>query len=167
LLDPVLLGWQPGSLHFTDLRCAYSVRRARPIPLTVDELAWTFARGEEGEERLTIIRDAGVSPPSVRLIVTVDGAARSFDFTDLTATLVFQSDMEAFLLKSGWSFIEFAPERRTGIDRRRGPRLWERRRWWTDGTVTVKQFLDWDSQTQWPPEPHPTGRKRGRARGPA
>jgi hypothetical protein len=52
--------------------------------------------------------------------------------------------MEAFLLKSGWSFVEFSPERRRGSERRRLPRLLgDRRRWWTDGMVTLKQFLDW------------------------
>jgi hypothetical protein len=132
----------------------------------VGQPAWTFVRGDEGEERLTIVRDTEISPPCVRLIVTVAGAARSFDFADLAAAVAFQSDMEAFLLKSGWAFIEFSPERRTGIDRRHGPRLWERRRWWTDGTITVKQFLDWDLQAQRRPEPDTTGRKRRRDRDP-
>ena len=103
----------------------------------MDELAWTFVRGNEAEERLTIVRELGIGPPGVRLIIVTNGTARSVDFTDLTAAVRFQSDMEAFLLKSGWSFVTFSPEHRTGDDRRDFPRLRERRRWWTDGTLTV------------------------------
>ena len=42
--------------------------------------------------------------------------------------------MEAFLIGSGWSFVAFSPERRTGRDRRTFPRMGDRRRWWTDGS---------------------------------
>lgn len=67
------------------------------------------------------------------LEMTSDGPPRSYFFADFTALVVFQSDMEAFLLKTGWSFVAFTPERRAGVDRRGWPRLDERRRWWTDG----------------------------------
>jgi hypothetical protein len=127
--------------------------------LSVDELAWTFVRGDEDKERLTIVRDASSGPPGVRLMIIVDGSTRSFDFVDVMAAVRFQCDMEAFLLKSGWSFISFAPEQRTNRDRRSFPRLRERRRWWTDGTVTLKQFLDRDD-VHWPAEPPSGGRKR-------
>jgi hypothetical protein len=133
----------------------------------VDELSWTFVRGDDDEERLTIARDPSAGPPSMRLIVTTNGAARSFEFPDLTAAERFQSDMEAFLVKSGWAFIEFSPEHRTGDDRRHFPRLRERRRWWTDGMVTVKQFLDWDShESKGPASPLSTEPKRDRERDP-
>src|SRR5262249_26262929 len=46
----------------------------------------------------------------------------------------FQVDMEAFLIGSGWSFVAFSPERRSGRDRRSFPRISDRRRWWTDGS---------------------------------
>jgi hypothetical protein len=107
----------------------------------MDKLSWTFVRGDENEDRLIIARDLGARPPSVHLIVTMNGDARSFAFADLNAAVRFHSDMEAFLIKTGWSFVEFSPERRTGDERRTFPRLRERRRWWTDGMVTLKQLL--------------------------
>ena len=125
----------------------------------MDELAWTFVRGDKDKEQLTIVRDAGDGPAGVRLTITVDGGTRSFDFVDVMAAVRFQCDMEAFLLKSGWSFIAFAPEHRTNRDRRSFPRLRERRRWWTDGTVTLKQFLDGEHFRS-PAEPSSGGRKR-------
>jgi hypothetical protein len=127
--------------------------------LSVNELAWTFVRGDKDKEHLTIVRGAGEGPDGVRLMITVDGATRSFDFTDVMAAVRFQCDMEAFLVRSGWSFIAFAPEHRTNRDRRSFPRLRERRRWWTDGTVSLKQFLDRDD-FRWPAEPPAGGRKR-------
>jgi hypothetical protein len=110
----------------------------------MNEQTWTFVRGDEDAQRLTIGRGTGVEPPGARLTVTLDGSPRSYTFSDVTAAMRFQSDMEAFLLKSGWSFIEFSPERRRGAERRRLPRLLgDRGRWWTDGMVTLKQFLEW------------------------
>jgi hypothetical protein len=104
---------------------------------------WTFVRGDRDAERLTIHRQTNVSPDGARLTVTVDRSPRSYAFPDLKAAKRFQSDMETFLLKSGWSFIEFSPERRAKLDRRRAPRrLGDRRRWWTDGMVTLKHFLE-------------------------
>ena len=107
--------------------------------VSVGGLTWTFVRGDKDKERLTIVRDEEGLTSGVRLIITTAGATRSFDFADVVAAVRFQCDMEAFLLKSGWSFLEFAPERRTYDDRRSFPRLRERRRWWTDGTVPVKK----------------------------
>jgi hypothetical protein len=110
----------------------------------VSELTWTFVRGEDDQERLTIAQGLGVDSHDPRLTVTLNDLPRSYSFSDVTAARRFQTDMEAFLLRSGWSFIEFSPERRAGAERRRAPRiLGDRRRWWTDGMVTVKQFLDW------------------------
>jgi len=127
--------------------------------LSVDELAWTFVRGDENKERLTIVRGVGDDSQGVRLTITVNGAARSVDFVDVMAAVRFQCDMEAFLLRSGWSFVAFSPEHRTNRDRRSFPRLRERRRWWTDGTVTLKQFLD-RADFRWLGEPPAGGRKR-------
>jgi len=110
--------------------------------LTVSELAWTFVRGDKDKEELTIVRDEEAGPSGVRLVIIAGGTTRSFDFADLMAAVRFQCDMEAFLLKSGWSFSAFAPQRRLNHDRRSFPRVRERRRWWTDGTVSVKEFLD-------------------------
>jgi len=100
------------------------------------ELAWRFER--QGQ-RLEIRRAEATA--GVRLEVTVNGSPRSYPFADLAAAIRFQSDMEDFLLKTGWSFVEFAPERRTGRDRRDFPRLSERRRWWTDGMTTLKKIV--------------------------
>jgi hypothetical protein len=70
-------------------------------------------------------------------LLTISGAGepRSYQFSDANALVRFQSDMEALLLKTGWSFNEFLPDRRNVSDRRTWPRLTERRRWWTDGLL--------------------------------
>lgn len=114
--------------------------------IDVEPFTWTFVRGDEKQEHLTIVRietpDAA-SQPAVRLIVTTNGSARNFEFTDPEAARRFQADMEALLLHTGWSFAGFTPERRSGRDRRGFPRLNERRRWWTDGTISLRRFLGW------------------------
>ena len=104
--------------------------------LTVDNLAWTFVRGVNGEERLTIVRDREGDGPQVGLTVITNGEPRSFAFDDVVAAVRFQSDMELFLLQTGWSFVQFSPEQRTYRDRRTFPRLTERRRWWTDARTS-------------------------------
>ena len=104
--------------------------------LTVDNLAWTFVRGVNGEERLTIVRDREGDGPQVGLTVITNGEPRSFAFDDVVAAVRFQSDMELFLLQTGWSFVQFSPEQRTYRDRRTFPRLTERRRWWTDARAS-------------------------------
>ena len=103
-------------------------RSGLPIQPDVDDWSWTFGRGDE---RLVVRRHHRVE--GFRLIVTDNCTERSYPFSDLTALVPFQSDMEAFLLKTGWTFLAFSPERRTGRDRRNFPRIEERRRWWTDG----------------------------------
>ena len=70
----------------------------------------------------------------VNLVVASEGAPRVYAFSDLVPLVRFQSDMEAFLLRTGWQFVEFTPDRRSGTDRRDFPRRAnDRRRWWTDG----------------------------------
>jgi hypothetical protein len=69
-------------------------------------------------------------------MVTENGTPRSFFFSDLDRLVAFQADMEAFLVRSGWSLLGFSPDRRRGRDRRHFPRPTERRRWWTDGVLT-------------------------------
>lgn len=91
--------------------------------------AWTF--GRRGQ-RLTIQREQHGDQEFV-LLVLQDGQPRSFGFTDFERLVVFQADMEAFLLRTGWLLTAFAPERRRGPDRRGAPRYGnDRRRWWTD-----------------------------------
>jgi hypothetical protein len=96
----------------------------------VEDCTWTFGRGDEQFQIRRTHDDEGV-----RLVITGAGAPRSFFFPDLSALEPVQADMEAFLLKTGWRFVEFSPDRRTGRDRRTWPRVTERRRWWTDGII--------------------------------
>jgi hypothetical protein len=94
----------------------------------MDEAVWTFRRRSE---QLQLRREE--TPTGVHLVIVENGTHRSFAFTGLDRLIAFQSDMEAFLIRTGWTFAAFAPDRRTGRDRRQMPRLTERRRWWTDG----------------------------------
>jgi hypothetical protein len=92
-------------------------------------LTWTFQRRND---RLTIQREYG-EPDGLRLVVTENGRPRIYTFTDLNRLVVFQRDMEDFLVRTGWSLAAFAPDRRSYSDRRRFPRVGDdRRRWWTD-----------------------------------
>ena len=90
---------------------------------------WVFSR--DGS-RLEIRRETGED--GVLLVIDgPDGPPRSYAFRDLTSLEPFQNDMERLLLDTGWSFEEFGPDRRTGLDRRTWPRIInDRRRWWTD-----------------------------------
>ena len=85
-----------------------------------------------GGERLELTRegvDAGTT-----LVVAGDAAPRSYFFHDTARLDIFQSDMETLLLKTGWTFQAYSPNRRAGHDRRGWPRRTnDRRRWWTDG----------------------------------
>jgi len=94
---------------------------------------WTFGRREE---RVRLRREETTA--GVLLVVDENGAPRSYAFNDLASLVAFQSDMEAFLVRTGWSLLEFSPDRRTGLDRRHFPRISERRRWWTDGTESIR-----------------------------
>jgi hypothetical protein len=102
----------------------------------VTDWTWTFTRGDQ---RLDVKRRETAG--GMVLVVTEDTIPHSYFFPDVTALIRFQSDMEEFLLKTGWSFAEFSPEQRSGRDRRHFPRLSERRRWWTDGIQTLRRAL--------------------------
>ena len=96
---------------------------------------WIF---ERGVERLEITRktlDDGTA-----LIIAGDGTPRSYFFREYDRLETFQKDMETLLLKTGWSFVSYEPDRRTGRDRRDFPRRAnDRRRWWTDGAPRQRQ----------------------------
>jgi hypothetical protein len=95
----------------------------------VSERVWIF---ERGAERLQIRRDD--TEDGLQLTVTKNDTPHVYRFDDALALVRFQSDMEAMLVQTGWSFVEFTPDRRSGRDRRGWPRLLsDRRRWWTDG----------------------------------
>lgn len=90
---------------------------------------WTFDR--QGEQ-LIVQRDA-TDEASCALIVTRAGVSRTIRFPELPALVRFQSNMDTFLLRTGWLLLAYAPDRRRR-DRRSFPRATnDRRRWWTDG----------------------------------
>jgi hypothetical protein len=104
-----------------------------PAPITrynapVDTGAWTFVKADS---RLEVSRQE--TEEGAILIITEDTGSRSYKFGSAAALVRCQADMEKFLLRTGWTFLGFSPDRRTGRERRRFPRLLERRRWWTDG----------------------------------
>jgi hypothetical protein len=98
----------------------------------VDEQVWTFARnGELLEVRRAAVEDGFL------LGIAGDGPPRTYFFANIARLVEFQSDFEKFLLGTGWSFLAFSPERRSGRERRHFSRLLsDRRRWWTDGVRT-------------------------------
>ena len=96
----------------------------------VDEPTWVF---ERRNQYLQLRRSE--TGDGKLLVIVGEGAPRSYRFNEMTDLVEFQADMEALLLKTGWTFVAFSPERRTGRDRRTWPRLTERRRWWTDGQL--------------------------------
>jgi hypothetical protein len=97
---------------------------------------WTFVREDH---RLDVAQHR--AGEGWLLVITRNDSPSSYEFSSLTALTRFQSDMEAFLLKTGWRFLEFSPERRRGRDRRTFPRIEERRRWWTDGTADLNKVV--------------------------
>jgi hypothetical protein len=97
--------------------------------ITMDHGVWTFVRGNDTLEITREDLDDGTT-----LIIAGDGTPRSYFFREPHRLETFQRDMETLLLKTGWTFQGYAPDRRTGRDRRGWPRRSnDRRRWWTDG----------------------------------
>jgi len=92
---------------------------------------WTFVRGNDTLEITREDLDDGVT-----LVIAGDGTPRSYFFRETHRLETFQRDMETLLLKTGWTFQRYEPDRRSGHDRRGWPRRTnDRRRWWTDGIV--------------------------------
>jgi hypothetical protein len=90
--------------------------------------AWTFKRQDE---RLVIHREMS-GDGALQLTVDQNGNPRAFRFANSDRLMTFQNDMEAFLVRTGWSLENFTPDRRRA-DRRGFPReTCDRRRWWTD-----------------------------------
>ena len=80
----------------------------------MDDPVWTFARRGEC---LTISRRR--TAEGLLLVVTDNGVSRSYSFDDIAPLTTFQVEMEAALIRNGWSFIAFSPERRSARERRR------------------------------------------------
>ena len=137
----------PGAAPFftylhTDDVAARNSRTAGPIIPSMLP-TWTFDRAGE---QLLVQRDAR-DGSSCALIVTRSGVSRTIEFPELPALVRFQTDMDTFLLRTGWLLLNYAPDRRRR-DRRKFPRAsTDRRRWWTDGV---------------PEEAAPSGRERRR-----
>lgn len=100
-----------------------------PITAGVHEQIWTFQRGED-ELRIT----RSTEGTTFHLSVEGAGAPRTYAFAELRRLQQFQEDFEKLLLGTGWTFVRFFPDRRSGRERRHFSRLIsDRRRWWTDG----------------------------------
>ena len=70
-----------------------------------------------------------------------DARPRVHRFEDEEKVLEFQNDLQYMLVHSGWTLLEFAPDRRRGRDRRGFPRVKnDRRRWWTDGVQPARSI---------------------------
>jgi hypothetical protein len=93
-----------------------------------DEATWSFSRASH---RLKI--HTSETALGFLVTITVDGISESNAFPDRQRAARFRSQMESALFEHGWSFVGFAPDCRSGIDRRRVARAMERRRWWPDG----------------------------------
>jgi len=96
-------------------------------------MLWTFGKQQA---RISLGRQL---QSCVLVVVRSQDQVQEYRFADVARLRIFQSDMEAFLLKTGWTLLEYSPERRLrDRDRRRFPRLAERRRWWTDVNQQAK-----------------------------
>ena len=96
-------------------------------------MLWTFGKDKE---RISLGRR---SDSCTLIVVRARDEVCEYHFADVSALCVFQIDMEAFLIKTGWSQLNYFPERRgRERDRRRSPRLAERRRWWNGTNERTK-----------------------------
>jgi hypothetical protein len=82
---------------------------------------WVFAR----ESTTLHVRRL---PELTLHIESSEGHERSFTFDDLSQLSAFHCDFEQHLIATGWSLVEFGPERRSGRDRRATTRATGERR---------------------------------------
>ena len=74
---------------------------------------WTFVRGTATLEISREDMDDGMM-----LVIAGEASPRSYFFSEPDRLETFQRDMETLLLKTGWTFVAYAPDRRMGRDRR-------------------------------------------------
>jgi hypothetical protein len=118
-------GQLPPNFRLTD-RPLWQARQGAD---TASVMLWTF--GKE-KERISL----GRRPDScVLIVVRGRDQVREYRFADVTRLRIFQTDMEGFLRKTGWTLLSYSPERRRDRDRRQFPRLEERRRWFDARSV--------------------------------
>jgi hypothetical protein len=100
-------------------------------PITT-EPTWTFVRGVD---ELTISRR--VCADGVILALSLnESAPHTYAFPNLAAARRRQTEIEGSLIRFGWSFVGYLPQRRSRDERRGAPRpADDRRRWWTDGYI--------------------------------
>lgn len=114
--------------------------RAEGVLETIQEQSrhWTFLKGGDELTVEHIVHGDRVSV-TVRHDREVGGeTARVHDFPTQSAADEFQANLDASLLKFGWVFIGYLPNRRRPADRPEHLAQEDRRRWWTDGGT----FLD-------------------------
>jgi len=103
-----------------------------------DVCVWTFAKGAD---ELTVEQwtdGEAVIVTLTRADETGTETRQAYEFPDERAAEEFHTNFEPTLLKFGWSFVGYLPERRTHDDRRQRVRPSERRRWWTDGVLLLE-----------------------------
>jgi hypothetical protein len=92
-----------------------------PVPVTSTDVVfpalWTFQRGDE---TITVLREIVDAKPT--LTVADKGETRSISFDDVMTLTIYQSDIERQLVEDGWSLASFAPDLRSGGDRRKAAR---------------------------------------------
>lgn len=93
---------------------------------------WAFSRN--GSRMAVIRRD---NDGDVTLVIAAGGQApKTYTFDQKARLNSFQSDMQSFLVRTGWRFVGFRPERRSRFrDRRSTERVCERRSLPSDAVV--------------------------------
>ena len=84
------------------------------------------AQGQDGGTAPT--GDADVRALAAEIWGDMDGVSRTIRFPELPALVRFQSNMDTFLLRTGWLLLNYAPDRRRRERRNRGERRPDRRR---------------------------------------
>jgi hypothetical protein len=88
---------------------------------------WVFRRDHD----LLEISHDGSNEPTTLFVSRSTGEQQVFRFDTHTALTAFQASFTDHLLHAGWRFVEFRPERRSGLERRLTPRDTPNRRRFT------------------------------------